>query len=191
MDREHKLTYGAITVMGVFALALGLLRLGNAVSGPFERKGTRPPSVEETARLAREALRGKDTDQDGLSDYDETFLYRTSPYIEDTDSDGFSDSQEVESGNDPNCPQGRDCGSGALSSSEGAGSVAPQPTIAPPSDDLQASLQAGITPNPQALRDALRSAGIPTETLDKIPDNELMKLYEETLKGFAASGTQR
>lgn len=191
MDRDHKLVYGAVTVMGVFALALGLLRLGNAVSGPFERKGNPPPSAEETARLAREALRGKDTDQDGLSDYDETFLYRTSPYIEDTDSDGIGDRQEVESGNDPNCPQGRDCGSGALSSSEGAGSAAPQPTIAPPSDDLQASLQAGIAPNPKALRDALRNVGIPAETLDSIPDSELMKLYEETLKQVSGSSTTK
>jgi len=191
MDRDHKLVYGAVTVMGVFALALGLLRLGNAVSSPFERKGNKPPSAEETARLAREALKGKDTDRDGLSDYDETFLYRTSAYIEDTDSDGFSDSQEVESGNDPNCPQGRDCVGGALGSGEAAGSASLAPTIAPPGDDLQAALQTGITPNPQALRDALRNVGIPAETLDRIPDTELMKLYEETLKGFTASGTAR
>lgn len=54
-------------------------------------------------------LRTKDTDKDGLNDYDELNVHGTSPYIEDSDSDGYSDSQELKSGNDPNCPVGQTC----------------------------------------------------------------------------------
>ena len=55
------------------------------------------------------ALQGKDTDNDGLSDYDELYLYNTSPYLEDSDSDSYSDFDEIQNGHDPNCPTGSIC----------------------------------------------------------------------------------
>lgn len=42
-----------------------------------------------------------DTDQDGLSDFDETYVHRTMVWNEDTDGDGYSDGVEVENGFDP------------------------------------------------------------------------------------------
>lgn len=42
-----------------------------------------------------------DTDGDGLTDYDEIFVYGTDPLNPDTDGDGFTDGQEVEMGTDP------------------------------------------------------------------------------------------
>src|SRR3989344_2262751 len=46
-------------------------------------------------------LSKKDSDQDGLSDYDELYLYGTSPYLPDSDSDGVSDKREIATGADP------------------------------------------------------------------------------------------
>lgn len=43
----------------------------------------------------------RDSDRDGISDYDETHLYRTDPFVADTDADGFPDGAEVLSGYDP------------------------------------------------------------------------------------------
>ncbi len=43
----------------------------------------------------------KDTDRDGLSDYDERYIYGTSPYDQDSDNDGYSDYDEVKAGTDP------------------------------------------------------------------------------------------
>lgn len=43
----------------------------------------------------------KDTDGDGLSDYDEVVKYKTNPLKADTDGDGFPDGQEVKSGYNP------------------------------------------------------------------------------------------
>lgn len=51
-----------------------------------------------------EQAKTKDTDQDGLSDYDELYIYSTSPYLMDSDSDEITDKQEVDEGTDPNCP---------------------------------------------------------------------------------------
>lgn len=43
----------------------------------------------------------RDSDRDGISDYDEANLYETDPFVADTDSDGFLDGAEVLSGYDP------------------------------------------------------------------------------------------
>ena len=42
-----------------------------------------------------------DTDEDGLSDYDEVKKYKTDPLKEDTDGDGISDNGEIKLGLDP------------------------------------------------------------------------------------------
>jgi hypothetical protein len=51
----------------------------------------------------------KDTDSDGLSDYDESNIYKTSPFLQDTDGDNLSDYEETVNGSDPNCPDGQTC----------------------------------------------------------------------------------
>jgi hypothetical protein len=43
----------------------------------------------------------KDTDQDGIADFDEVTLYNTNPLVADTDNDGFTDGAEILSGYDP------------------------------------------------------------------------------------------
>jgi hypothetical protein len=43
----------------------------------------------------------QDSDNDGLSDYDEIHVYGTDPYKADTDGDGRSDGEEVLAGTDP------------------------------------------------------------------------------------------
>jgi hypothetical protein len=43
-----------------------------------------------------------DSDYDGLTDYDEVYVYSTDPTLSDTDYDGDNDSFEVDNGTDPN-----------------------------------------------------------------------------------------
>ncbi|MDD6035303.1 MAG: tetratricopeptide repeat protein [Lachnospiraceae bacterium] len=47
-------------------------------------------------------LFGKDTDLDGLTDYEELYYYGTNPVLEDTDEDGLFDGTEVYAGLNPN-----------------------------------------------------------------------------------------
>jgi len=50
-----------------------------------------------------EQLKTMDSDSDGLSDYDEIYIYHTDPHNPDTDGDGYSDgNDEVRHGYDPN-----------------------------------------------------------------------------------------
>ncbi|HEU4677803.1 MAG TPA: Ig-like domain-containing protein [Candidatus Paceibacterota bacterium] len=44
----------------------------------------------------------KDSDKDGITDYDEVNLYKTNPFAADTDGDSFIDSAEIRNGFDPN-----------------------------------------------------------------------------------------
>lgn len=45
-----------------------------------------------------------DSDHDGISDYDEKYIYGTDPYNPDTDGDGYSDGSEILGGYDPHDP---------------------------------------------------------------------------------------
>lgn len=45
--------------------------------------------------LSDDVLRGRDTDRDGLSDFDELRTYKTNPLVADTDGDGLNDFVEV------------------------------------------------------------------------------------------------
>lgn len=44
----------------------------------------------------------RDSDNDGITDYDEVVLYKTDPFSADTDKDGFTDQAEILGGFDPN-----------------------------------------------------------------------------------------
>ena len=58
----------------------------------------------------QEALKGKDSDFDGLSDFEEIYIYRTSAYLEDSDGDQLTDKNEINNGTDPLCALGDNCG---------------------------------------------------------------------------------
>ena len=49
-------------------------------------------------------LKSEDSDKDGLSDYDEVTIYKSSRYKKDTDGDGYTDKEEVDSGFNPSGP---------------------------------------------------------------------------------------
>jgi hypothetical protein len=57
-------------------------------------------SDEEEKKLGTDS-NNKDTDLDGLSDFDEVKKYMTDPAKKDTDADGFSDGDEVQRGFNP------------------------------------------------------------------------------------------
>lgn len=54
-----------------------------------------PLTIEFLRSLSEEQLRARDSDGDGLSDYDEMFVYNTDPLNPDTDGDGLSDYDEI------------------------------------------------------------------------------------------------
>jgi hypothetical protein len=61
---------------------------------------TTSPSATSTA-AAPAADRTKDSDNDGLTDYEEVNFYKSNPAVGDTDGDGFLDGAEVKNGFNP------------------------------------------------------------------------------------------
>jgi len=104
----------------VVALVLGVFKFKRDLNEPFTLWYNREVAEVEERRSQRLAGGAKlepsmaemmllDTDQDGLSDYEELYVFNTSPYLDDSDSDGLLDGAEVKNSTDPNCPQGQNC----------------------------------------------------------------------------------
>lgn len=165
--RERRF-FTVVLVLGAAALFFGILHLLNTIRLPFSGAEEQP----QTASLGEvgqeiSQLRGRDTDGDGLNDYNELYQYQTSPYLGDSDSDGKNDAEEVGAGTDPNCAAGTDCSSLAQTANLANATTNETSLTAPES--------AG------ELRDALRKAGAPAATLDALSDAELLQLYQDTL----------
>src|SRR5881394_1373135 len=79
-------------VIFLFALFLPLKAFAQTAS-------LTPPSL---LAPSMEELKQADVDKDGLSDYDEIYIYNTDPANADTDGDGYTDGQEANFGYDPN-----------------------------------------------------------------------------------------
>lgn len=138
-----------------------------------------------------------DTDSDKISDWDELFIYSTSPYLEDTDGDGLSDYEEIFTyKTNPNCPEGQVC-TGTVVSAElddvSGTSTEDLSTIMDDwstyydselgADKLPSDLQPEAV-SAQYVREILLDNGFTQENLDKISDEELLKLYQEVLADF-------
>ena len=174
---DHRLALAALSVLILAILSLSFLQFQKSVRAPFERSGPRYKSLAERESEAVEAQRKTDTDSDGLSDYDELYLYRTSPYLDDTDSDGLSDGSEVTTGGDPNCPQGKNCGA----PSETGNTQRITPDVPQPEANLASGFDAAT------VRALLRSSGVSDDQLSKIDDETLNRLYAEALGQTATS----
>ncbi len=209
LDKNQKIAAASLAVFGILVVVLWFAQLKNNIYGPFNA----PAGQNQVATEAQnndEVLKTKDTDGDGLSDYDELNIYKTSPYLEDTDGDGLKDGDEVKAGTDPNCPKGKTCGQGLLDNTaadQSAGATvspeaglnnltnqngalnsllnqfgATQPSAPPASDANLSADQLNALKNIDAasLRQLLIQAGMPKDALDKISDADLMKSYSET-----------
>ena len=149
----------------------------------------------------REAAKSKDTDGDGLVDYDELYVYKTSPYIADSDSDGYSDKDEIYSGNNPNCPTGKTCGFVVSTVEEGTGTTSAVQALVEGLDseglleagavtfESEADVQAFFkTATMKEIRASLIEAGMSQEELDLIDDETLEAFFYGVLDQAASSG---
>ena len=103
LSKEQKIGVILLSIFSVFAIGLGILQIRNTMYAPFALNKKIPPLVRDDINT-EEALMYRDTDKDGLNDFDESYVYLTSRYLADTDSDGLSDKAEVYKRTDPLCP---------------------------------------------------------------------------------------
>lgn len=154
----------------IFALAVGYFQIRGSIYKPFVRP-KKMARIDQATVIAR--LQEQDTDEDGLSDFDESYIHGTSIYLPDSDSDGFSDKEEIEAKSNP---------LNALST--------PYNKIVAESNleeqivslDTQSSKSGGpLSASAQEIRDLLvNQGGLDREAVDKIDDKTLLELYNET-----------
>ncbi|MFH1225723.1 MAG: hypothetical protein V1684_00345 [bacterium] len=172
-----RLLFVLVAVIGLGSLVWGGWRMGQNMKAPFLPKGNANTGAEISQLII---LQGKDTDEDGLSDYDETYVYKTSPYLKDTDSDGFDDKTEISTGNDPNCPAGANCGLPDVNTN--ASTTGP---AMPDTSGLNQILSGSLTAD--QIRALMIESGVAKEELDKIDDQTLIALYQQALAEQASS----
>ncbi len=199
IGKSQKIASVVLAFFAFFIIILWVAQFKNSIREPFEYKESNNKEAElpagNSAADEEELQKNKDTDGDGLSDWDELYFYNTSPYLEDSDSDGFLDKEEVDSENNPNCPTGRDCYDTLISADNGNENNSidsssdmnkllnqlgnEQPNTGETSLDLDIFSDMDAA----ALRQILIQYGMDENMLNQISDEELMTSYKEILGG--------
>ncbi|MBU0612795.1 hypothetical protein KKB10_02140 [Patescibacteria group bacterium] len=173
-QKRQNIIFGALLFVGFSAIVLGVFQISGTIGSPLvgsdgeDTQNALTNSDSEYDQLV--FLKEKDTDQDGLNDYDELYIYGTSPYVADSDSDNISDKDELDSGNDPNCPKGEVCVITTVATE--------------PASDLTNTVVTTTTTNELSageLRDTLKQLGAPANIVDAMDDETLRTVYEDTV----------
>lgn len=172
-----KLLLVSMTLLVIISLIFAIsnwfdnLRIGFAIRNVNSELLNTNLSLKDSDVANALALQQQDTDLDGLSDYDELYIYKTSPYLSDSDSDGYSDFEEIKNNENPNCPAGQVCGIAMPTS--------PTPSLLSGFESLTAD---------QIKQLLIEEGGMTEEDIAKIDDETLMVLYQETLQEIEVEG---
>lgn len=175
-SKEHKIGVILLSFFAILAVGLGVLQIRNSAYRPFALNTSIPPFLNEEINT-EEALRYRDTDLDGLNDFDELYVYSTSPYLEDTDSDGSKDKDEIEKGRNPLCVEGKNCGVNDVSTNPSAFPVKAD-NVALYDQQAPQSLEEYLH-DPATVRELLITSGLSSDLVAKLSDADLREMAEE------------
>ncbi len=209
-DKRHKIGLSLLVVAIITITSVWVIQLRRNIISPLYAGSQNNQQVANNQLSQAELdLKNKDTDNDGLNDWDELNIYKTSPYLPDTDSDTFSDKQEIESGNDPTCPQGESCAVVSQSPTLNSDTAFSNPSLdallnnavtntttvspaTPPATSSERSLTEeekkalrdafGVSPSASDLREFLLQAGMDKKTLDGLSDEQIISTFNEMIK---------
>src|SRR3989338_4468741 len=170
LSKEQKIGFSLLLVFAVLAVTLCFLQIRNTLYAPFALNNKVPLSLKNEINTP-DALRYRDTDHDELNDFDELYVYGTSPYLYDTFSYGFSDKEVVGKGL-ALCPKGQ-CTDATTASSAGVTSSSIATANTPPTGFTPADFAAALQ-DPAQIRSMLREAGVSEADLQKISDKDLL-----------------
>lgn len=194
-SREQKVGYAVVIGCGVLAVALGFVYMGTHLNAPFKitYEGSRILTNEQRDDEKIALQKQSDTDGDTVSDYDEIYVYRSSPYLNDTDSDGLLDNAEINGGSDPACATGDTCENDADDINLGApvlGDYADQAAKdAADAEAIIAQVKASLTTaTPAEIRLMLIESGAAETEVAAMTDEEVSALYTQIISQLEASG---
>ncbi|MSU75417.1 MAG: hypothetical protein EXS55_02810 [Candidatus Magasanikbacteria bacterium] len=194
LTKEQKVGFILLLVFAVLTVSLGVLQIRNTMYAPFALNNTVATVVKDQINTV-DALRFRDTDHDSLTDFDELYVYGTSPYLYDTFSYGISDKEVIAKGL-ALCPKGQDCTNATETdggivqnnyASSTIASLGTDPVLANPPPDILKTLG-----DPAQLRQMLSQAGIDKKILDSVSDNDLLIMAKQVLQSTTTvSGLQQ
>lgn len=193
LRKSQKIAVAVLAVFAIFIVVFWSMQFKNTLNNSLKHSsGDNSAETATTVDNAKDEanLKIQDTDKDGLTDWDELNTYSTSPYLEDTDSDGYDDKKEIDSDNDPNCPMGQQCISTTKTTDNSTDSTDTTTTGASldafnlgvnTTETGSSAQSSGGEVDAKSLRDILKSSGFDEATLSQISDEQLIKLYEESI----------
>ncbi|MFA6547633.1 MAG: hypothetical protein WCT11_01660 [Candidatus Magasanikbacteria bacterium] len=179
LSKEQKIGFILLLAFAIFAIGLGILQIRNTMYGHFALNNQIPSVLKDQVNTV-DALRFRDTDKDGISDFDELYIYGTSPYLADSDSDGVLDGEEIKKGLNPDCAEGTDCSFTSEAAVVVTNVSSTDASLVVPADQPAADLEQAIQ-DPVQVRKMLISAGVSQDVVDKFSDIELMKMITEIM----------
>jgi len=179
LSREQKIGFVLLLAFAILVIGLGVLQIRNNMYSHFALNNKIPNTLKDQVDTV-DALRFRDTDRDGLSDFDELYIYGTSPYIADSDSDGISDGEEVKRGTNPMCAPGQDCSLTPDAAAIAVSSSTVDPSLAVPAEQPANDLTKAIQ-DPAQVRQMLIGAGVSKDVVDKVSDADLMQMITEIM----------
>lgn len=203
LTSEQRVGIGFVFICALGGLILGGFYLWKHAAVPFVVTYTGPrfqtSDEEESAEMAQ--LRAADTDEDGVSDYDERFVFKTSAYLQDTDGDGTADGTEILAGDDPLCSPGEVCvaddlveDADAVLPTNASGTFLDDVPVPVEPEGLEAALTAEgvVTTNTTAdvdlstltvadIRELLVALGVSEAEVGQLTDGQILELYQTAL----------
>lgn len=178
LTSEQKFGFVFLLIFAILCLILSFFQLRNNLYRPYALTNSVPDNlVKEKFSDPTEALHYRDTDVDGLNDFDEIYVYGTSAYLDDTDSDGVKDKDEISQGRNPLCAEGTSCDT---QNAENLPSQALESWIKNP-DSTSSTLfnTEEYLNDPAKIKALLISSGVNEESLTGLTDDELKTLGAE------------
>ncbi|MEK7580204.1 MAG: thrombospondin type 3 repeat-containing protein [Patescibacteria group bacterium] len=168
-EKDGIILFGLV-LFSISILITGYFKIKSAIYKPFAVKTN--VSVEQLKYILK-SQQDKDTDNDGITDWQEENLYGTSKYLADSDGDGFTDKAEIEAKSHPLDP---------ASTPNNVDSYFPDNTAVQPIDlNIPRSEQNIDNLTPDQIREILiTQGGMSKDEVDNIDDETLKKMYNET-----------
>lgn len=181
--QRQQLAVAGLAVVGAGILILGFIQIKNIIQIPWPvSKNEQGQAIAKVDQKKTEVdlknedpqkLKKQDTDEDGLSDFDEVYIYETSAYLADSDSDGVNDIEEIKNNEDPMCPTGVKCFSTASGISE----------TSEISEISETSKLSETNVTAEQLKQALIQSGkVTAEQLKGIDDQTILDFYNKMVK---------